>query len=203
MGLSMGGMIVQTMAIEHPSRVESMTSVMSTTGEPGYGAPTPQALALLTGPPATDRDSYIANQVAGLRVWGSPAFADEARWSADAGRAYDRAFDPAGTARQYFAVGASGSRADGLRVVRTPTLVIHGDCDTLIDQSGGRRTAELMQGARFELIEGMGHDYPPQMWDTWVELITEHIAGAETSRPNTVQLELQGCSLGGCRVLDG
>ena len=180
MGLSMGGMIAQTMAIEHPDRVLSMTSVMSTTGERDVGTPTPEALALLTGKPATDRASYIANTIAGLRVWGSPEFADEDRWAADAGRAFDRCFDPAGTARQYYAIGASGSRADGLRALHVPTLVIHGDRDTLIDPSGGRRTAELVRGARFELVEGMGHDYPPQMWDRWVDLIAGHIEAATT-----------------------
>ncbi|MCU1502017.1 MAG: bpoC1 [Ilumatobacteraceae bacterium] len=178
MGLSMGGMIVQTLAIEHPDRVLTMTSVMSTTGEPEYGASSPEAFALLTGPPATDRDSAIARHIKGLRVWGSPEFADEARWAADAGRAFERCFDPEGVRRQFLAVGASPSRADALRGVTTPTLVMHGDKDTLIDQSGGRRTAELIPGARFELMEGMGHDYPPQLWDRWVELITGHIAAA-------------------------
>ncbi|MEO5724805.1 MAG: alpha/beta hydrolase [Ilumatobacteraceae bacterium] len=177
MGLSMGGMIVQMLAIEHPRRVASMTSVMSTTGEAEYGAATKEAMAQLTGPPATDRESHIANSIAGLRLWGSPEFADEARWTADAGRAFDRCFDPAGTTRQFMAVRASGSRATALRDVRTPTLVIHGSRDTLIDPSGGRRTAELIPGSRFELIEGMGHDYPPQLWPRWVELISGHIAG--------------------------
>jgi pimeloyl-ACP methyl ester carboxylesterase len=179
-GLSMGGMIVQTMSIEHPERVLTMTSVMSNTGEPEYGQPAPEAFAVLTGPPATDRDSAIARHIAGLRLWGSPAFADEERWAADAARAFDRCFDPAGVARQIVAIGASAPRADRLRTVHTPTLVMHGDKDTLIDQSGGRRTAELIPGARFELIEGMGHDYPPQLWDRWVELVTGHI-GAHTS----------------------
>ena len=73
------------------------------------------------------------------------------------------------------AIGASGSWADGLRQVTTPTLVMHGDKDTLIDQIGGRRTAELIPGARFELIEGMGHDYPPQLWRRWVDLVVGHI----------------------------
>ena len=79
-------------------------------------------------------------------------------------------------------MGASGSRADGLRSVRVPTLVIHGSADTLIDPSGGRRTAELVPGARFELIEGMGHDYPPQLWERWVDLVTEHAAAASADR---------------------
>jgi pimeloyl-ACP methyl ester carboxylesterase len=109
--------------------------------------------------------------VAGLRIWGSPEFADEDRWRADAERAFDRSFRPTGVRRQFLAVQASGSRADALRGVHVPTLVVHGDRDTLIDASGGRRTAELVPGARFELIEGMGHDYPPQLWGRWVELV--------------------------------
>jgi pimeloyl-ACP methyl ester carboxylesterase len=177
MGLSMGGMIVQTMAIEHPERLLSMTSVMSSTGEPEYGTATPEAFALLTRPAATDRESYVAQHIAGLRVWGSPEFADEDRWRADAERAYDRAFTPDGTMRQYVAVRASGDRAAALRDVAVPTLVIHGDRDTLIDPSGGRRTAELIPGARFELIAGMGHDYPPQLWGRWVDLVAGHVHG--------------------------
>lgn len=172
MGLSMGGMIVQTLAIEHPQRLLSMTSVMSNTGEPEFGQAAPAAYALLTAAPATDRESYVQKHIAGLRVWGSPEFADEARWRRDAVRAFDRCFRPAGTTRQFLGVGASGSRAEALRGVTVPSLVIHGDRDTLIDQSGGRRTAELIPGARFELIEGMGHDYPPQLWDRWVQLVS-------------------------------
>jgi len=176
LGLSMGGMIVQTMAIEHPERVITMTTVMSRTGEPGYGDSAPEAFAQLTAPPATDRESSIAATIAGLHIWGSPEFADEARWREMAERSFDRAFHPAGTRRQFLAVGASGSRADGLRTLTVPTLVMHGDRDTLIQPSGGERTAELIPGARFELIEGMGHDYPPQLWQRWLDLVTSHIA---------------------------
>ncbi len=175
MGLSMGGMIVQTMAIEHPDRLLSATSVMSRTGEAGYGDSTPEAFALLTAPPATDREDYVRSSIAGLRCWGSPAFADEARWRADAERAYDRAFRPDGTRRQFLAVGASGSRGDALRTVRVPFLVMHGSADTLITPSGGERTAELVPDARFVLIEGMGHDYPPQLWQRWVDEVAGFI----------------------------
>jgi pimeloyl-ACP methyl ester carboxylesterase len=178
MGLSMGGMIVQTIAIEHPDRVLTMTSVMSNSGEPEFGAPTGRALELLTAPPATDRDSYIQASIAGLNEWGSPEFADEARWATDAGLAFDRCFDPGGTGRQFFAVRSSPPRAERLRQIHVPTLVMHGDKDTLIGADGGRRVAELIPGARFELIEGMGHDYPPQLWDRWVELVAEHALGA-------------------------
>ncbi|MFM2079235.1 MAG: hypothetical protein RJA49_3125 [Actinomycetota bacterium] len=175
MGLSMGGMIVQTMAIEHPDRLLTMTSVMSTTGEAEYRMSTPRAFELLTAPGATSREEYLDQWVAGLREWGSPEFADEARWRADAALAYDRCFDPAGVGRQYQAVGASGSREEGLKSVTVPTLVMHGDKDTLIFPIGGQRTAELIPGARFELIEGMGHDYPPQLWRPWVDLVVGHI----------------------------
>lgn len=181
MGLSMGGMIVQVMAIEHPDRLLSMTSVMSWTGEPGYGESTPEAYSLLTAPPATDRESYVAASIAGLHVWGSPEFADDDRWRRSAERAFDRCFHPSGPFRQFMAIGAAPQRADQLREVATPTLVMHGDRDTLIDISGGRRTAELIPGARFEAIEGMGHDDPPQLWNRWVDLVSRFVASVSQS----------------------
>jgi pimeloyl-ACP methyl ester carboxylesterase len=154
---------------------------MSRTGEPGYGESTPEALALLIAPPALDRDAYLAAQIAGLHVWGSPEYADENRWRHLAERAFDRCFHPAGTAHQYRAVVGSPPRGERLRGVTTPSLVIHGDCDTLIDISGGRRTAELIPGARFEIIEGLGHDYPPQLWDRWVDLVSGFVASVSQS----------------------
>ena len=120
MGLSMGGMIVQTLAIEHPRRLRSMTSVMSTTGELDVGQPSPEARDRLFAPPATDRESAIANHLAGLRIWGSPGKVDEEAQARFAGEAYDRAFDPAGVGRQIMAVTASGSRADALPHVHGP-----------------------------------------------------------------------------------
>lgn len=182
MGLSMGGMIVQTMAIEHPDRLLSATSVMSRTGEAGYGDSTPEAFALLTAPPATDRETYVQGSIAGLRCWGSPEFADETRWRADAERAFDRAFRPDGTRRQFLAVAASGSRSEALRGVRVPFLVLHGSADTLIPPSGGERTAELVPGARYVLIDGMGHDYPPQLWQRWVDEVAGFIETVPAAR---------------------
>jgi pimeloyl-ACP methyl ester carboxylesterase len=177
-GFSMGGMIVQQLAIDHPERLLSATSVMSRTGEEGYGNSSKEAYALLTAPPATDRESYVQAQIAGSRVWGSPEFFDETRLRASAEAAFDRGFHPAGTARQFFAIGASGSRSDALRDVHVPFLVIHGDKDALIEPSGGRRTAELVPGARLEVIEGMGHDYPPQLWERLTTLVADHAAAA-------------------------
>ena len=181
MGLSMGGMIVQQLAIDHPERLASMTSVMSTTGDPDVGQATPEAFAILTGPPATSRLSAIARHLEGNRTFGSPGHYDPDRLTQAAEEAFDRCFYPPGVARQITAVMASGSRSDGLRTVSVPTLVMHGDADTLIDISGGRRTAECVPGARFEVLEGMGHDYPPAYWDRWIELVADH-AGVTATR---------------------
>ncbi|CAN5501222.1 alpha/beta hydrolase [soil metagenome] len=188
MGLSMGGMIVQMMAIEHPERVLTMTSVMSTTGEDEYRKSSRKALELLLEPAAADRDGFIQQWVDGLHEWGTAEFADESRWRADAARSFDRGGVRDGAARQYTAVMDSGSRADGLRKLRVPTLVMHGDKDTIIDQIGGLRTAELIPDARFELIKGMGHDYPPQLWERWVSLVVGHIrahSSTSTTAPVT------------------
>lgn len=171
MGLSMGGMIVQRLAVDHADRLRTMTSVMSRTGEPDHGQSTPEALAFLTAPPATSREEFVENHVRAIAVYGSdPAWIDDDETRARAAAAYDRCFCPAGVGRQLHAVLADGSRADALRTVTVPTLVLHGSRDALIDPSGGRRTAELIPGARFHLIEGMGHDYPPAVWDEWVRV---------------------------------
>ncbi len=177
MGLSMGGAIVQQIAIDHPERVISMTSVMSWTGEREFRVSAPEAWDFLTHPPATNRHEYIENWVGGLRIWGSPAFANEQRWRVHAERAFEHCFDPGGTTRQFLATNASPPRADRLRTLDVPTLVIHGDCDTLIGIEGGRRTAEIIPGARFEVIEGMGHDYPPELWGRWVDLVAKFALG--------------------------
>jgi pimeloyl-ACP methyl ester carboxylesterase len=169
MGCSMGGMIVQRLAIDHADRLLSMTSAMSRTGEPGYGDSSEEALSFLMAPPAPSRAAYIDSHVAGLRVYGSkPEWLDEEALRARAGAAYDRCFCPAGVGRQMRAVMHDGSRAGQLPLVDLPALVIHGSRDTLIDPSGGRRTAALIPGARYLEIDGMGHDYPPPVWKEWV-----------------------------------
>jgi pimeloyl-ACP methyl ester carboxylesterase len=174
MGFSMGGMIVQTLAIEHSDRLLSMTSVMSSTGDSDVGESAPEAHTALMAPPPTDRDSYIARQIQGIRIWGSPAYFDEERLRVMWGAAFDRCFCPEGVARQMMAIVATPSRTPALANIKVPALVIHGSADRLIDPSGGRRTAESIPGARFELIDGMGHDYPPELWDRLVGLVADH-----------------------------
>ena len=178
LGLSMGGMIAQALAIDHRERLLSMTSLMSSTGDRDAGQPAPEAQQLLFAPPPRDRDAYVARQLDGLRVWGSPGHVDEDRIAALAEEAFDRSFDPGGQTRQLMAIMASGSRTEALGRVTTPALVLHGDADRLVDASGGRRTADAIPGARFELIEGLGHDYPPAYWDTIVRLVTDHARAA-------------------------
>ena len=169
MGCSMGGMIVQRLAIDHAARLHSVTSVMSRTGEAGYGESSEEALALLMTPPPPEREAYVERQVEARRVYGSkPEWLDEDDIRRRAGAAYDRCFCPSGIRRQMTAVGRDGSRSDELTQVDLPVLVIHGSRDTLIDPSGGRRTAELVPGARYVEIEGMGHDYPQPVWEQWV-----------------------------------
>ncbi|MGH2969869.1 MAG: alpha/beta fold hydrolase, partial [Solirubrobacteraceae bacterium] len=164
-GASMGGTIAQTVAIEHPDRVRSLTSIMSTTGDPAVGQPTPAALAALLSPPATDRDGAIERTVRSYRVVGSPGFPlDEAGLRERAGRAFDRAHDPAGAMRQLAAVWSSGDRSEALRRVRVPALVIHGREDPLATVSGGIATADCIPGAELALYDGMGHDLPRELW---------------------------------------
>jgi pimeloyl-ACP methyl ester carboxylesterase len=179
MGTSMGGAIAQRVAIEHPGRVLTLTSCMSSTGEPDHGQSTPEALAVLMAPPAANRDEYVERHLAAQYVYGSdPSWLDDDDIRRRAGAAYDRCFCPAGVGRQLMATIHDPSRVDALRALDVPTLVIHGSRDTLITPSGGRRTAELIPGARYEEIEGMGHDYPRRVWPTWVGLWTELAATA-------------------------
>jgi pimeloyl-ACP methyl ester carboxylesterase len=178
MGMSMGGMIVQQLAIDHPEQLASMTSIMSTTGDRDVGQASPEVAAIFYAPPSTDRDGVIRSRQELERLYGSPAFYDADRVARRAGDAFERSFNPDGVARQLSAVMASGSRTSALRDVRVPALVMHGDKDNLIDISGGRRTADAIPGATFVTIEGMGHDAPPALWAHWVELVTEHARSA-------------------------
>lgn len=175
-GASMGGMIGQTMAIEHPERLLTLTSMMSTTGEPEYGQSTPAALEVITMPSPTAREAYIESSESWL-LWHSKRYPERELTRQLAADDYDRAHYPEGTARQLAAMLASGSRAEGLRNLQVPTLVIHGLDDTLIAPSGGERTAELVPDARLMLVTDMGHDRPQPLWPELVGAILEHTAG--------------------------
>jgi pimeloyl-ACP methyl ester carboxylesterase len=171
-GASMGGMIAQTTAIEHPGRVRSMVSIMSTTGNRWVGTPSLRAYGVLFSSPPRGREAMIRRAVRTFKVIGSPGYPFEAERIRDlAGRSYDRGHSAAGVARQLHAITASGDRTRALAGVRAPTTVIHGAGDPLIRPSGGRATAKAIPGARLRLIEGMGHDLPPALWPTFAEEI--------------------------------
>ncbi len=177
-GVSMGGMIVQTMAINHPARVKTMTSIMSTTGEQAFYQWAPETRAALSARPPTNRDGFIEHSLKTWRILSCARYFDPKRTAEKAAAAYDRAFYPEGAIRQTAAIRASGARADGLRALRIPTLVIHGRDDTLIKPLGGERTAELVPGANLMLLHDMGHELPSPLWPLIVDAIVSHAVHA-------------------------
>ena len=188
-GASMGGMIVQTMAIEHPTRVASLTSIMSHTGERDIGRSTKEANDALMSPPPGEREAYVEYTVRNAAIWSSLRYfageleARRARAAAD----FDRMFYPEGATRQIAAIMVAPDRADALRALDVSTLVVHGRDDTLITPSGGERTAALVPGAHFLMVADMGHDLPIALWPLLVAAIAgiTMLAGgsAGASRP--------------------
>ena len=174
-GASMGGMIAQAVAIKAPSRVRSLVSIMSTTGAPEVGQPSPEIFPMLLRAAPTTRDEAIEVGVESWRAIGSPAYTtDDTEARQRVAQAYDRAFHPVGTARQLVAIVASGDRTADLRQLDVPTLVIHGDADPLVDISGGKATADAIPGATLRIVSGMGHDLPAPLLPAIVEDIATH-----------------------------
>ena len=181
-GISMGGMITQVVGHRHPERVRSLVPIMATTGNPAVPPPTSAALERLLSPAPEERDAYIEHSLAGALVFGSPGYPlDEDAYRALAGRVFDRAFDPAGVARQFAAVQAHGDRRPQLARISAPTLVIHGLDDPLVSVEGGRDTAASISGAELLEIPGMGHDVPPGLFAQLASAIGDHTRKAEAS----------------------
>jgi pimeloyl-ACP methyl ester carboxylesterase len=182
-GASMGGMIGQALAAEHPDRVRSLTSIMSTTGSRWHGQPALSVYRYLLRPPPRDRDGYIERAAAVFGLVGSTGFdRDEQYIRERAGRAFDRGYDVRAGGRQLGAIIASGDRTKMLGKVTAPTLVIHGSVDKMIRPSGGRATAKAIPGARLTMVEGMGHDLPRGTWPLLLHAISEHARAADGAR---------------------
>jgi pimeloyl-ACP methyl ester carboxylesterase len=185
-GVSMGGMIAQTMAVEQPSALRSLVSIMSTTGNRWLGQPALRVYPRLLARPARDRSEYIERAVRMFTLIGSTKFPRDVRQLRErAALSYDRDPDPRGVGRQLGAIVASGDRAEQLRAIKTPTLVIHGKRDRMVAFSGGRATARAIRGSRLMPIEGLGHDLPPSVWPLIIDAIATHATRADsrTSEP--------------------
>ena len=182
-GASMGGMIGQVLAAEHPDRVRSLTSLMSTTGSRWQGQPALSVYRYLLRPPPRDRDGYIERAAAVFGLVGSTGFdRDEQYIRERAGRAFDRGYDVRAGGRQLGAIIASGDRTRMLGKIKAPALVIHGSVDKMIRPSGGRATAKAIPGARLMMIDGMGHDLPRGAWPLLLDAISEHARAADGAR---------------------
>jgi pimeloyl-ACP methyl ester carboxylesterase len=176
-GASMGGMIAQTFAIEYPTKTRTLTSIMSTTGNAAVGQPSPEALGALFGPTPTSREEAVETALKLSKVIGSPGYPfDEGRIRERAASDYDRSFHPSGVIRQVAAVLTQPDRTVALGSVTSPTLVIHGADDPLVDPSGGHATADAVPNAKMKVVPGMGHNLPIELHDEIVDSLVEHFA---------------------------
>ena len=180
-GASMGGMIVQLMAANHPEKVLSMTSIMSSSGAPGLPGPNAalRRRLMVKRPDAPTREEAVSFGAETLEAisYSDPSRPDTA-FAEMAGRAFDRGYYPIGAKRQLLAIIADGSRVERLKTIKVPTLVVHGGADPLVPIQGGEDTARHIPGARLEIIEKMAHDLPPSQVGTMVDLIASHASSA-------------------------
>jgi pimeloyl-ACP methyl ester carboxylesterase len=181
-GASMGGMIAQTIAINHPDRVDSLTSIMSTTGNRSLPQATPEAMQALLTPPAPEDDEEAAIERS-LRIWDvleSPAYpTDEETQRTWLRRDYRRSYNPTGIARQLAAIIAHGDRREGLRELDIPVVVLHGADDPLIRVEAGKDTAETIPGAELRIVEGMAHDFPLELVEEMANAVLRAARRAE------------------------
>ncbi len=185
-GVSMGGMIAQTVAARHPESVRSLVSIMSNTGDRWKGQPAFGIYRYLLRAAPTEREAYIdrtARVFAAIGSQGLPQ--DRERVRNMVARSYDRGHDPAGPGRQLGAIIASGDRTAELRRIAAPTLVIHGSKDRMVSLSGGKATAQAIPGARLMVIEGMGHDLPEAAWPQLIPAIADHAHAADGAAAGT------------------
>ena len=178
-GISMGGMIAQTMALHRPERIRSLTSIMSTTGRRSVGWQDPRLLPMLLARRAASREAYVAASARLWKVIGSPLYPDRAEGVEErAGQTWDRGVSASGVARQMSAILAQPDRTRSLRSLDVPTLVIHGTADKMVHVSGGRATSRAVTGSELLLVPGMGHDVPTELHETFVEAIARNAARA-------------------------
>lgn len=175
-GHSLGGMIAQVVALDHPDRAATLSVLSTSTGNWEYGKPTDEALAAISRGAGATIDEAVELDVANRRIWASPSWFDEDLVRAQFREAYERSFTPGSSLRQFAAIVHAPDREPALRALAVPTLVMHGTLDPLVASDGGTRLASLVPGAELQLLEGLAHDLPVQVWQQVISIVTAHVS---------------------------